>query len=470
MLGAAVVLLSSIPLTLPERALVLELAPPGLPATPPLVDEMPKPPAVVPCSTSYDPNADTALRPGPGGLLSADGYWTWPTGSELDVGFVDGSPAAREAVAAVASEWAHTGNFELAFHVDAEVSDELDIIVLFGSDECRSEIGPSSREPTGSTYVSMQLCHVDHQLGTDSFRRVVLHEFGHALGLGHAAQTEPESIMQPFALRGPHGIAAIDREHVAALYPRRSGRRLRHYDERRVVLRNDTDASLEVEVTVKRVGGSTESEMHWPSDGRATVLPPHTEQVLPPELHGQLVIVDTKDVRSDELSLQMDFVRIARDGGYYERAMQYEVLSLDAVPYLEELGDAKAVWNEGHARVHAGRYAGARDAFYHLASRFPFSRWVTWARLAAAITYVDELKLQHAAYAIDAVLEVDGRGAAARYARFYGGVIATMRGDCGTARKYFAVDPGQPLPRRWAAAARAYVDAIEADPEAWCRF
>jgi len=140
--------------------------------------------AFAPCSSTEDATAHGAIRPGAEGLV-AHKYWMWPNGSRLHVYFLDGSLAAREAVAKTASQWTEHANIDLEFHLDDTRTTPADIVVTFEDSACNSSVGWGSRNSIAQGRVSMRLCHKDKEIGTKRFSRVVLHEFGHALGLKH---------------------------------------------------------------------------------------------------------------------------------------------------------------------------------------------------------------------------------------------------------------------------------------------
>lgn len=144
--------------------------------------------AAAPCSTIEAPTQDGAVRPGMEGLV-ADKYWVWPNASTLHVHFLDGSPAARAAVAEVAAEWTEFANIDFVFHLEDAPPAQVDIAVTFDDPACNSSMGPGSRSAAAWGGASMRLCHIDTMMTSDFFRRTVLHEFGHALGMHHEHQS-----------------------------------------------------------------------------------------------------------------------------------------------------------------------------------------------------------------------------------------------------------------------------------------
>ncbi|MFO0635376.1 MAG: hypothetical protein U0168_21225 [Nannocystaceae bacterium] len=149
-------------------------------------------PSFVPCTTTRPqqaPRPAAALAAGREGLV-AHTEFLWPNGATLNVHFTDGSMAARHAVAEVAAEWTKHANLELAFFFDENAPPPVTHVrVKFDDPACNSALGTTSQYSIDAGDVSMRLCHVDGMVGTDGFQRVVLHEFGHALGMEHEHQS-----------------------------------------------------------------------------------------------------------------------------------------------------------------------------------------------------------------------------------------------------------------------------------------
>lgn len=116
----------------------------------------------------------------PGGQVALASK-VWPNGSTLRVKFLDGAPALRKRVIEIAGEWIRLAN--LRFEVVTSGPSELR--VSFTSDGSWSYVGTDSLSipPTDATinFGWLKQDTPDHEV-----RRVVLHEMGHALGLGAA--------------------------------------------------------------------------------------------------------------------------------------------------------------------------------------------------------------------------------------------------------------------------------------------
>jgi hypothetical protein len=115
---------------------------------------------------------------------------TWPEGSAIRIRFLDGDPGVQERVKSVATTWLDGLDLQF-FWVTDEPSD---IRITFTQKGSWSQIGTFCRsvaapQPT-MNYGWLQPASTD-----DELRRVVLHEFGHALGCIHEHQN-PEGGIQ----------------------------------------------------------------------------------------------------------------------------------------------------------------------------------------------------------------------------------------------------------------------------------
>lgn len=130
--------------------------------------------------------------PGRGTRAAVLKDFMWDTGETISVRFLGGSPQLRQRVRDVAEEWTtpDTANLEFAF-VD---SGSADIRIAFVSgDGSWSHIGTVARQiPQGEP--TMNYGWLTDASSEDTLRRVVLHEFGHAVGLIHEHQNPQHAI------------------------------------------------------------------------------------------------------------------------------------------------------------------------------------------------------------------------------------------------------------------------------------
>ena len=106
----------------------------------------------------------------------------WPLGATLRVAFLEGDRIVQERVAAIAQEWSQYANLKFAFvnEPDAEIR-----ITFDGRTGSWSYLGTDSTLPGLRGRPSMNLGWLTKNTSLTEYRRVVLHEFGHALGLIH---------------------------------------------------------------------------------------------------------------------------------------------------------------------------------------------------------------------------------------------------------------------------------------------
>jgi serralysin len=112
--------------------------------------------------------------------------YMWPRGATITVKFLEGDPSLTGRVAAVAQEWVGPGmaNLRLQF----VQSGDADIRIAFQQGRGSwSYIGTQCRN-IDKTQQTMNYGWLTPQSPDDEVRRVVLHEFGHAIGLIHEHQ------------------------------------------------------------------------------------------------------------------------------------------------------------------------------------------------------------------------------------------------------------------------------------------
>ncbi len=110
----------------------------------------------------------------------------WKRGEEITISFLEGDEALRERVRKVAREWTgpNMANLALSFRNDTNATD---IRISFQPDGSWSMIGNTCRSRTDTSKATMNL-RLTADSSEQQVRRLVLHEFGHALGLIHEHQ------------------------------------------------------------------------------------------------------------------------------------------------------------------------------------------------------------------------------------------------------------------------------------------
>jgi hypothetical protein len=113
----------------------------------------------------------------------------WPDGSTLTVGFLNGSQALHDQVRALAPQWSQWANITFQF-VDGGSDDiTINFLPMAGANygTYSSYLGTDSASYARAGQPSMQLVFDESNPNNDDaeYRRVILHEFGHALGLIH---------------------------------------------------------------------------------------------------------------------------------------------------------------------------------------------------------------------------------------------------------------------------------------------
>ena len=111
----------------------------------------------------------------------------WKTGSTITVGFLDGDAAVRERVRSACQEWIAPGMANLAFSFVNDASRAL-VRISFLAKGSWSTIGTTCRQVTDKAAPTMNYGWLTPASTDDELRRVVLHEFGHMLGLIHEHQ------------------------------------------------------------------------------------------------------------------------------------------------------------------------------------------------------------------------------------------------------------------------------------------
>jgi serralysin len=138
------------------------------------------------CMTQADvPEADRkTLQGSKAALLNAN---RWSTGTTITVKFLEGDASLQQRVKGVAKEWTAPGMANLT--LDFRNSGDTDIRIAFQQGNGSwSYIGTVCRQIQPQETPTMNYGWLTPASSDDEIRRVVLHEFGHALGLIHEHQ------------------------------------------------------------------------------------------------------------------------------------------------------------------------------------------------------------------------------------------------------------------------------------------
>jgi hypothetical protein len=129
--------------------------------------------------------------------MAVIGAKKWPVGSTLKCRFLNGSEAQHEKAIEMASEWMDYANIEISF-VDTE-DEQVRIAFrdgqVFTDPGSWSAIGVDALDPYfHKDAPTMNLGWLDETTDDVEWRRVVVHEFGHALGCIHEHQSPKEKL------------------------------------------------------------------------------------------------------------------------------------------------------------------------------------------------------------------------------------------------------------------------------------
>ncbi|HEV7333088.1 MAG TPA: peptidase M12 [Flavisolibacter sp.] len=108
----------------------------------------------------------------------------WPQGSKITISFLGGDPTIQERVREAAMGWVSSGLANLTFEF-LDDTNKTDIRISFEPGGSWSVLGTTCRRITNTKKATMNFGWLNHQTSEEELRRVVLHEFGHALGLTH---------------------------------------------------------------------------------------------------------------------------------------------------------------------------------------------------------------------------------------------------------------------------------------------
>lgn len=123
--------------------------------------------------------------------LAVESRFLWKPGSTINVGFLSGEPWLHEKVEYYAHRWEQYANIRFNF----TQSQNAQIRIAFRkSDGSWSYLGTHALAYTDPTIPTMNYGWFDADTDEDEYSRVVLHEFGHALGCIHEHQNPENGI------------------------------------------------------------------------------------------------------------------------------------------------------------------------------------------------------------------------------------------------------------------------------------
>jgi serralysin len=117
----------------------------------------------------------------------------WNSGDTITVSFLDGDPAVQTRVRDAACGWTVPGLANLSLDFRGDTNDTL-VRISFQNPGSWSVIGTTCRQITDTTQPTMNFGWLTTESTDAEVQRVVLHEFGHALGLIHEHQNPAQGI------------------------------------------------------------------------------------------------------------------------------------------------------------------------------------------------------------------------------------------------------------------------------------
>jgi hypothetical protein len=311
--------------------------------------------------------------------LVADRFHTWEPGTTLHVVFMDGKPENMQKVAEIAPEWSKHANIEFAFYRPGETPPAGSTIrVSFQRAGYWSLVG-SQAAHRGSELPTMNLNFRLFSQGEAEIRRVILHEFGHALGLYHEHQnpnqgfTWNKEVIYEYYKR-THGWdeATVDSNILAKLDP--SGVTASDFDPRSIMI-----YSFPPEFTKEGVRIAANYELSATDKKEIAALYPG--RVEPEE---PVVGEGNEEAWASQISFDYVIESVAATGGD-QRIKNYAIFVSAPAEVLDKIDHVL------YQRQHQTFAEYAHGTYYRAASRqhnfgFAWQGW-GWAPVVAKVVY-----------------------------------------------------------------------------------
>jgi hypothetical protein len=133
---------------------------------------------------TWDPNDTAGAGKSRASLVNK---YKWPKKGIINVAFLDGDPTVQKRIKDVVKAWTAPGaaNLKIVFVNDVN---KADVRISFKFQGSWSTIGTSCQSVTPKSRATMNYGWLTPSSTDQELKRVVLHEFGHALGLIHEHQ------------------------------------------------------------------------------------------------------------------------------------------------------------------------------------------------------------------------------------------------------------------------------------------
>ena len=451
--------------------------------------------------------------------------YQWPTGSTIRVGFVDGSADARKAVAKTAKQWTDHANLTFDFDLSNNPGN-VDILIQFHDPNCTSALGTSSRYTSDWGEPSMNLCYADTFMDTEDFPRIVLHEFGHALGLYHehqspkanhswnkeavydyysrfgwsrsyvdqwvfqsiapglvdATEYDPDSIMHyafppefttdNVGFGGKSKLSPRDKSFIAEIYPGKKKAKPKRRKTRMLAVRNETGVPLKVRGIVEVGKGKKQV---WKPDktltsASAVLVAPAAEVELGGPGRLAKLVATSKDGKQTWSEWADGSLRIAPRYGYLDTTTQTYVAVIAGPPDPPKGEGKQALYDRASKSLASGDWAEARELFESFVDAYGTDPLAAWARLNVIVALTEEKRPEAALDAAYAMIVDLPSAEPTPFAWYYGGMAALNLRWCDGVESYlgYAAGKSSGLPKDWQQSAAEYVDAVKASPSKWC--